>query len=75
MSTDQKPARIRALSSSAGALPAHNDAETGTATPEAQHTEAQAASGSSLLSILLFLIGCGAGGAAVAALPHFIAGH
>ena len=82
MSNDQKPERVRAVagvvagvSAPGGAADSGTEAKDGgpgaVALPPAS-PEQSAAGGPSLAAIFLFLLGCGAGGAAIAAMPYFV---
>lgn len=79
MSNDQKPERVRAVAAgssgpgdAAGAGVEVRDGSSGAASVLAETAERSTAGGPSLAAIFLFLLGCGAGGAAIAALPHFV---
>lgn len=79
MSQDQRPAKMKAVSVAkapppAGAgNPANDGAQDDPATGSGP-AAARPASGPSRLSAILFLIGCVAGGAGMAALPHLAPG-
>ena len=75
MSYDQKPARIklvssgspaRAAESGAVALPAEEQSAGNAETVD----DAEAGRGWSVMSVIIFIVGCAMGGVALAALPH-----
>jgi hypothetical protein len=77
MSHDQKPQRVRAIDS--GVVKSANGAGKSAETHSAAGDDAgdngaqpKAGGGLSFVSILLFLLGCSAGGAMISALPHYI---
>jgi len=72
MSQDQRPRPVKAVSvAAAPPIDAEEDEETEVAAAETDvETEPIAKGGVPAIGIALFLIGCGAGGAGLAALPH-----
>lgn len=74
MSQDQRPAKVRAVATGSAATPATP------ADGEEQHAAADVApslppapaKSGSLGNKIVFLLGCAAGGAGLAALPHFV---
>ncbi len=78
MSQDQRPARIRAVAGTGEATSEKggNESAGASAAPadlKQNAAEATAAQSSMLPGILLYLIGCAVGGAALAAMPHLLA--
>ena len=71
MSSDQKPARIKVVSSGLAAPGTAADAAA-VGEQETKPVEAPEKGGLGLFPILLFLIGCAAGGAGLVAWPHFM---
>ena len=82
MSNDQKPERVRAVAGVVAGVSAPGDAasagvevkdgSSGAAALPPASPEQSTARGPSLAAIFLFLLGCGAGGAAIAAMPYFV---
>lgn len=69
MSQDQKPARVRAVATTTA--PSDPPGEAASQTQGATASPAPA-KGGSLGGKIIFLVGCAAGGAGLAALPHFL---
>tara|TARA_B100000749_G_scaffold253078_1_gene219738 strand:- start:1383 stop:1619 length:237 start_codon:yes stop_codon:yes gene_type:complete len=76
MSYDQKPARIKLVANSGAVGAPGAEAQPASAVEQAGEgvqavAEETAGRGLSLFSVILFMVGCAIGGAALAAFPHF----